>query len=347
MSSLRTLTALIAALVAATASAAEPAALDVGSGERLLVVAPHPDDESLGAGGLIQRVLARDGSAQVVIMTAGDGYVEAVEHETGLLRPRPSQYIAYGERRLKEVQAAVRELGGGRVRLDLLGFPDGGLRPLLHAHWQRIHPERSLTTGVLRPPYPEAEDQHLRYDGADLRDKLVGVLREIQPTVVVFPEPLDKHPDHSAAGIFTMLALDDWAGAAAKHPAPMPRLLAYLIHWKGWPDWPDAWDQRTPPPYKPAPPLILPTSLPDRGLTRVVLPLTDEELDRKTAALACHQSQQEVVPYLLATFERRTEPFTVFTAAELRRAEHLIEQPTAGKPTPARSTPPPAGTVKF
>ena len=343
MTSLRYLTVLVAVLVPVTASAAEPAALDLGVGERLLVVAPHPDDESLGAGGLIQRVLNRDGSARVVIMTAGDGYVEAVEHETGLLWPRPSQYIDYGERRLKEVKAAVHELGGDRVRFDLLAFPDGGLRPLLHAHWRRTHPERSMTTGVSHPPYPEAEDQDLRYDGADLRDKLVSLLRELEPTVVAFPEPLDKHPDHSAAGIFTMLAIDDWAGVDAKHPAPMPRLLAYLVHWKDWPDWPDAWDQHTPPPYRPAPPLILPTSLPDRGLKRVVLPLADEELDRKTAALACHQTQQEVIPYLLAAFERRTEPFTVFTAAELRRAEQLIERSTAGKPAPARLTPRAAG----
>ena len=332
MSFLRALTAWVAAFVAA--AAAEPVALDVGSGERFLVVAPHPDDESLGTGGLIQRVLARDGSARVVIMTAGDGYVEAVEHETGLLRPRPSHFIAYGERRLKEVQAAVRELGGGRVRLDLLGFPDGGLRPLLDTHWLRSHPERSLTTGVLRPPYPEAADRHLRYDGTDLRDKLVHVLRALQPTVVAFPEPLDQHPDHSAAGIFTLLALDNWTRAAAQHTAPMPRLLAYLIHWNDWPNWPDEWDQRTPPPYRPAPPLILPSSLSNRGLTRVVLTLTDEELDRKTAALARHQSQQEVAPFVLAKFERRTEPFTVFTAAELRRAEQLIERPTS-RPTPA------------
>ena len=61
------------------------------AGERLLVIAPHPDDETLGAGGLIQRVLERGGTVRVVLVTAGDGYVEAVVHETGLPRPRPSQ----------------------------------------------------------------------------------------------------------------------------------------------------------------------------------------------------------------------------------------------------------------
>ncbi len=115
------------ALLAATDLAPKPIPLTVDSGERLVVVAPHPDDETLGAGGLTQRVLERGGSVLVVLVTAGDGYVEAVVHETGRPRPRPSQYVAYGKRRLRESRTALRVLGGGRVRLEFLGFPDGGL----------------------------------------------------------------------------------------------------------------------------------------------------------------------------------------------------------------------------
>src|SRR6266540_4184007 len=101
--------------------------LEVGTGERLLVVAPHPDDETLGAGGLVQRVLARGGSVLIILVTSGDGYVEAVMHQTGSLRPRPSQFLAYGEHRFREARTAVRDLGDDRLVLDLLGFPDGAL----------------------------------------------------------------------------------------------------------------------------------------------------------------------------------------------------------------------------
>src|SRR5579885_2929728 len=127
----------------AVARAPEPLALDPA--ERLVVVAPHPDDETLGAGGLIQRVLAQGGSVRVVLLTAGDGYVEGVERETGRPRPRSAEFVAYGERRLGEERAALRLLGDGRIRLEFLGFPDGGLEPLLTSHWQRLHPERSPT----------------------------------------------------------------------------------------------------------------------------------------------------------------------------------------------------------
>jgi LmbE family N-acetylglucosaminyl deacetylase len=324
---------LLAVVMGTAASGVETGDLKVHTGERLLVVAPHPDDESLGTGGSIQRVLSTNGTVRIVTLTAGDGYVEAVEQETGLPRPRPSQYLAYGEQRLKEVQEAVRQLGGGRIHLDLLAFPDGGLRPLLHAHWAKLHPERSSTTDVSRPPYPEAEDHHLQYDGTDLRNKLVSILRETRPTIVAYPDPLDLHPDHNAAGLFTMLALDDWCGSSAKKPAPRPRLLAYLVHWKDWPDWPDEWDQRTPPPYATAPPLFLPASLPARGLARVALTLTDEEIRVKHAALALHVTQQQVIPYLLALFVRQTEPFTVMTGAQLDRVEQTIERQPRATPT--------------
>ena len=124
-------------------------------GERLLVIAPHPDDETLGAGGLIQRVLSAHGTVRVVLVTAGDGYVEAVRYETGELRPRAPVYVAYGERRLHEARAAVRKLGGDRVRVGLLGFPDGGLEQLLQAHWWRDVPERSPKPALSRGARPQ------------------------------------------------------------------------------------------------------------------------------------------------------------------------------------------------
>jgi len=117
---------LVAALPVGCRRALAPS-VSVERGERLLVIAPHPDDETLGAGGLIQRVLSAHGTVRVVLVTAGDGYVEAVRYETGRLRPRAPVYVAYGERRLREARAAGRKLGGDRVRLGLLGFPDGGL----------------------------------------------------------------------------------------------------------------------------------------------------------------------------------------------------------------------------
>ncbi|MFI5396010.1 MAG: PIG-L deacetylase family protein [Candidatus Binatia bacterium] len=294
--------------------AAQPTILDVNAGERLVVVAPHPDDETLGAGGLIQRVLARGGTVRVVLITAGDGYVEAVVHETGRLRPRPAEYVAYGERRLREARSAFRELDGETIRAEhLLGFPDGGIEPLLTAHRQRTHPEQSSTTGASAPPYSETEHPDVRYDGDDLRAALARCFREVQPTIIAFPDPLDRHPDHRATGSFTLLAVKDLTEGHGRSQPAAPRLLAYLVH---WPDWPPGWDAATPSALMSDAALTLPSNLPARDLERFALALTDTEIAAKRRALARYASQQEVMPSLLAAFVRRTEPFTVFTGTK-------------------------------
>lgn len=61
--------------------------LIVDAGTNLLVVAPHPDDETLGAGGLMQRVHAAGGDVSVVYLTDGDGYPEGVRVEDHVESP--------------------------------------------------------------------------------------------------------------------------------------------------------------------------------------------------------------------------------------------------------------------
>ncbi|MBK7975066.1 MAG: PIG-L family deacetylase [Deltaproteobacteria bacterium] len=206
---------LVAAVLAALApapdaTAADAGPLEIGTGERLLVIAPHPDDETIASAGLIQRVLARGGSARIVLVTAGDGYQDAVRRITPEIPPQPSEYVAYGEHRIGEAEASAATLGGERVDVEVLGFPDGGLKALLDEHWPEDKPERSLTTGAADPPYDEARAPALPYSGANLRGELTRILRETRPTMVCLPDPIDIHPDHSAAGAFTLLALVDW-----------------------------------------------------------------------------------------------------------------------------------------
>jgi LmbE family N-acetylglucosaminyl deacetylase len=142
----------------------------------------------------------------------------------------------------------------------------------------------------------------------------VEILREMQPTIVVLPDPLDRHPDHYASGVFTLLALAD----LTRDGAPMPHLLAYLTH---WPDWPPGWNALRPATRASNQALRLPSSLPDRGLDRVTLTLDRQEEAGKRDALALYRSQQEAMPSVLAAFVRRTEPFIVLTGNEVRHAE--------------------------
>lgn len=80
----------------------------------LLVVAPHPDDETIGVGGLI--AAHREAGARVVVVVLTDGAL-------GIPGERASaDYVALRER---ETRAAADALGGFELRF--LRFPDGGL----------------------------------------------------------------------------------------------------------------------------------------------------------------------------------------------------------------------------
>ncbi len=304
----------LSALAFAPSHGGAPTTFEVGSGERLLVIAPHPDDETLGAGGLVQRVLARGGRARVVILTAGDGFVEAVAGARPGEPARPAQFVAYGEQRIEEAEAAARVIGRGRVRVDVLGFPDTGLSPLLSAHWKRSDPARSTTTGASDPPYADAFAPDAPYAGASLRAQLVRILRETKPTLVALPDPLDAHPDHRATGLFALLALDEWTSPASKEPAPTPKVLAYLVHWPGWPP---GWS-RAPARATRRALLGFPPTLPTRGLPRVELVLDPKEVATKQAALRRYGTQRAVMDSFMLNFARASEPFTVLTEQELR-----------------------------
>lgn len=83
----------------------------------VLVVAAHPDDETLGAGGLIHR--AGVAGRAVRILVASDGEASHPRSSTHT----PARLAA---RRRKEVTAAVAELAPGAT-VCFLGLPDGGL----------------------------------------------------------------------------------------------------------------------------------------------------------------------------------------------------------------------------
>lgn len=82
-----------------------------------LVLAPHPDDETIGCGGLI--AAKRGAGHRVDVVVATDG---ATSHSSANLTPGE-----LAERRRSEVVEATRRLGMDRAQLHLLGLPDGRL----------------------------------------------------------------------------------------------------------------------------------------------------------------------------------------------------------------------------
>ncbi len=125
---------------------------------RVLVLAPHYDDEVLGCGGLILQLAA--GGAQVVcaFMSDGSGGVEGP--------PEGSTEDEYAERRRAEADAAARVLGIGSVEHpgSFLGLRDGALVSSL-----------DRLTGSIE----ELLEQH-------------------KPDLLLVPSPLEATSDHQA-----------------------------------------------------------------------------------------------------------------------------------------------------
>ncbi len=266
---------------------------------RLLVVAPHPDDESLGAGGLMQQVLAAGGRVHVLFVTNGDGYPEAVEVATGHREPSASDYRGFGELRRAEALVALEHYRVLPLSVTFLGFPDGGLDEI----WRRgphVPPYESPYTREDNPPYPHAFEAGARYVSGDLVRLIARMVALSDPDWIALPTPVDNHPDHCVTFTFVLAALKSIAaepGGAGKMPE---RLLTYLVHTaQGWPPAPEI-----PGPLPEPPPLFAPA----RWFS---LPLTEAQTRLKLEALETHRTQAAVMEALFRSFARPNELFAI------------------------------------
>lgn len=159
---------------------------------RLVVVAPHPDDETIANGILIQRVLAAGGAVRVLLLTDGDN------------NPWPQRWL---ERRWS-IGAAARARWGDRRRAELglalhrLGLADAAVQAL---HW----PDLGVLDRLLQP-------------GQQALVELAAALGDFAPDLIALPALDDRHPDHGAAHVLVRMALARLGQA--------PALLAYRIH---------------------------------------------------------------------------------------------------------------------
>lgn len=164
------------------------------SGASVVVIAPHPDDESIATGSLIQLAHALGARVTVVLLTDGDNNPwpqRAVERRIWIgARERER----WGRRRRDEARSALAILRVPEASSRHLGFPDLGLTGRLIA------------------------------DTAGAVASLCEIFRETDTTIVALPSLSDRHPDHSAAHVMCCIALATCGSSA--------RSLSYMVHGK-------------------------------------------------------------------------------------------------------------------
>jgi LmbE family N-acetylglucosaminyl deacetylase len=256
----------------------------------LLVVAPHPDDETLCCAGVIQRVVQVGGRASVVWITSGDASLLDLVLVQRSLPPAPARLRELAARRMREARAATALLGVPEDGQLFLGYPDRGILRLLTDHHDAAF--TSPFTAAAAVPYPEALSPGRAYTGASLEQDLGAVLDRVHPTLVLAPSPRDSHPDHHAAGLLTLRIM------ARRGQLPMAR--CWIVHGgEGWP---------SPRELSPGVPLGRPPLL--AGVSLAPFELTPREEDLKLAAVRAYPTQlRTLAPFLLA-FVRTTETFS-------------------------------------
>lgn len=190
--------------------------------QRILVIAPHPDDAEIAAFGLYA-----DRQASVVTVTAGNAgdmnyranVSDPAEHYSlkGYLRAVDSVTIPWQGNIPPERTANLGYFDG---RLDAMYLAPGQMIPEVYgpntdvARYRRANLSKLVSSAARSNTWP-----HLVED-------LVTVLRKVNPGIVVMPDPrLDTHRDHQFASVALDQAIEVWRGN--------PVFLLYTNHTDG------------------------------------------------------------------------------------------------------------------
>lgn len=161
--------------------------------DRVMVIAPHPDDESLATGGLIISARKAGAAVRILFATNGDNNPWPQRWVEKRWRIGTSERQRWGSRRNSEARAAVESLGLPSDAARFLNFPDQGI------------------TGKLL------------HDDQEALQRLRQELMEFAPTLLVIPSPHDLHPDHNGLYVLFQVAL---RGVAL----PELKQLHFIVH---------------------------------------------------------------------------------------------------------------------
>lgn len=282
-------------------SGAEPASsLVLNDEDRVLILAPHPDDETIGTGGVLQEVVSRKIPVRVVYFTYGDGYEWSFWAYKKHPVISPSAVRAMGEVRRGESLAAAKLLGVPIKNIVFLGYPDWGTLRIWNSHWGAEPPFKSMLTQTVAVPYADAYRRGALYKGEEIVRDLEKIIQDFNPTKIFVSHPGDQHPDHEALYLFTQVAL--WNSAYSN-----VELKPYLVHFKNWPR-PEGLSTNNS--------LLPPAALGGDGNWEIHT-LRPKEKEVKLSALEAHRTQFNFEGRYLESFVKNNELFGDFPALVL------------------------------
>lgn len=263
---------------------------------KVLIIAPHQDDEILAVGGLIQKCVKLNDTVTILFITNGD-----------YLGP----YIAH--KRYYESKEALALLGIAENAIFYLGYGDTGMN-YSHSFLRQMlfkNPNMPLTTPFSSMTYHPASGKTVHAMRTGFESSLTQVafladlewfIKELTPDIIITPYVLDMHGDHAA--IIPLLQKIDIF-------SQIPICLTYIIHGGNDSLWPPR-DTKT----FTCPPVI---SV-ETWKKHISIPLTDREQHQKHQAILAFKTQlKDDSNNFLVSFSKQEEVFFLLRDNEINQ----------------------------
>ena len=262
--------------------------------KRVIVFSPHPDDDVISMGGMLRKLWENGNAVTVAYLTSGN--IAVFDHDV--------------RRHLSFVQRAAATLGLDPEQLRAIRHSiEAGLKakqpgdvdsPEAQALKRVIRESEAIAAiavlglppaaaRLLNLPFYRTGEVRKRPVGAEDIEIVLGLLEEVAPELVFVAGDLsDPHGTHRLCKTAIERAL-------ALYEGPEPEVWLYRGAWEEW-------------------------SLTEAD---VLVPLSEEELERKIFAIFKHQSQKDIAPfpggYDNREFWQRVEARNLETAARADR----------------------------
>ncbi len=281
--------------------------LELQPGDRILVLVPHPDDDILSAAGTVQQALGMGLPVRVTFLTNGDYNETSFALYRKEITLDPTEALRLGETRREEALAAQSILGVQPEQVTFLGYPDGGGLEIFEKHWGDSQPYRALLSDEFSVFYTFAQTLSAPFKGESIVTDLKQVVRDFQPTKIITSHPGDVHPDHQTLPLFLQVALWELENEIN------PEVYHFITHYGRWPQ---------PRGYQPEQPLEPPAQYDVDNRWRI-LPITEEQREKKLQALQAHMTQWGSGQPYLESVVRANELFDVIDEISISPGEEV------------------------
>jgi LmbE family N-acetylglucosaminyl deacetylase len=281
--------------------------VELQDSDRIMVLAPHPDDDILSTAGLIQQAMDKGLPVKVVFFTNGDFNETSFALYRKEISLDPTEALRLGETRREEALVAQGILGVKAEQVTFLGYPDGGGLEIFEKHWGSAQPYRAMLSGLTSVPYTFTQTPGAPYKGDSIINDLRQVVNDFKPTKIITSHPGDVHPDHQTLPLFLKIALWELENEI------QPEVYHFITHYGRWPQ---------PRGYQPEHPLEPPAQY-DVDNRWHILPVTEGQREKKLQALQAHKTQWGSGKAYLESVVRANELFDVIDETPISPGEEV------------------------